>query len=243
MLKNKLIAIHQPNFFPWLGYFHKIYHSDCFIVLDDAQFSRKGGTWTNRVRILRDEPRWFTLPVDRSYHGYRAVNEMRFAPQEAWREKLKDMLAAAYRKTPFFDALFIQVSSMLDFETELLWEYNMHILKSVLNVLRISSDHMHLASDFCVQTHGTQRLIDLTRAVGGTAYLCGGGAQGYQEDALFSEQGVALLEQNFVSPQYPQVGQEAFVPGLSILDALFNIGPEATARLITEHNLVNREPA
>src|ERR1041385_6733376 len=69
---RKLVAIHQPNFFPWLGYFNKIARADIFIVLDNVQFSKTGGTWSNRVRLLLEGwPMWATLPVERSFHGVR----------------------------------------------------------------------------------------------------------------------------------------------------------------------------
>ena len=76
----KVVAIHQPNFFPWLGYFDKIRRSDIFILLDDVQFSKTGGVWSNRVKVLiNGEGRWLTAPVERNFHGTRNVNQMFFS--------------------------------------------------------------------------------------------------------------------------------------------------------------------
>ena len=76
---NRVVAIHQPNFFPWLGYFDKIARSDVFIFLDDVQFPKTGGVWSNRVKILiGGEARWSTAPIDRSFTGTRKICEMHF---------------------------------------------------------------------------------------------------------------------------------------------------------------------
>ena len=75
-----LVAIHQPNFFPWLGYFDKIRRADFFILLDDVQYPKTGaGSWSNRVKVMiNGEGRWLTAPVDRSFHGTRKTGAPRF---------------------------------------------------------------------------------------------------------------------------------------------------------------------
>ena len=76
---NKTVAIHQPNFFPWMGYFEKISRSDVFVFFDDVQFPKKGGSWSNRVKLLvSEEARWVTAAIDRSYSGTRTIREMFF---------------------------------------------------------------------------------------------------------------------------------------------------------------------
>jgi hypothetical protein len=85
---NKIVAIHQPNFFPWLGYFSKIARSDTFIFLDDVQFTkRKSGSWSNRVQLLiGDRSLWATAAIDRKYQGLREIREMRFRENDIWRD-------------------------------------------------------------------------------------------------------------------------------------------------------------
>ena len=69
-MTSKVVSIHQPNFFPWLGYFEKIVRSDYFIFLDNVQFPKKGGSWTNRVKlIVSGQPKWLTANINRQYHG------------------------------------------------------------------------------------------------------------------------------------------------------------------------------
>jgi len=80
------------------------------------------------------------------------------------------------------------------------------------------------SSEIGVDEQASEMLISLTRVAGCDAYMCGGGAEGYQEDTAFAAAGVGLIYQNFQHPVYPQIGAKEFVPGLSVIDALMNIG-------------------
>ncbi len=99
---NKTVAIHQPNFFPWLGYFAKIANSDVFVLLDDVQFPKKGGSWSNRVKlIISGETRWVTAAIDRKYHGTRTNRGMSFLQDITWREKSLKSIESKYNHHPF----------------------------------------------------------------------------------------------------------------------------------------------
>ncbi len=74
-----VVAIHQPNFLPWLGYFDKVAKSDVFVFLDSVQAPKTGGSWLNRVRLaMNGEARWVTAPIDRTFHGVKRVHELEF---------------------------------------------------------------------------------------------------------------------------------------------------------------------
>jgi hypothetical protein len=233
MNKNKIVAIHQPNFFPWLGYFNKIVRSDVFILLDNVQFQKTGGTWSNRVKLcVSGEARWVTAPIDRSYHGVRNISEMEFNESIPWREKMVKTLEANYRKAPFFGEVFPFIENLvLNPETNLA-SYNIEAIRSIAMLLGIDTEKLVLGSSLEVDGHATDLLICMTKAVGGSAYMCGGGAEGYQEDGSFAANGLSLMYQNFMHPFYPQCNTDIFIPGLSIIDALMNYGFEQTKLLI-----------
>ena len=77
---SKIFSCHQPNFFPWLGFFNKIYESDIFVLLDDVQFQkRSSGTWSNRVMLnIGGVPKWFTAPINRQFKGLKNISEIFF---------------------------------------------------------------------------------------------------------------------------------------------------------------------
>jgi RimJ/RimL family protein N-acetyltransferase len=230
-LTRRLVAIHQPNFFPWLGYFDKLARADVFVLLDDVQFPKKGGTWINRVRLLIDEePAWVTVPVVRSYHGVRQIREMRIDEQTPWRRKLLKTIQASYARAPHKDEVMPVLSELIGNPTDELAEYNGASIAALTEAVGLTTDVVH-SSSLGVTGRATERLIELVKAVGGSSYLSGGGAGGYQEDERFSDAGIELVQQGFEPPTYPQLAS-APVPGLSVIDALLNCGFEGTRRLL-----------
>lgn len=234
MPEHRVVAIHQPNFFPWLGYFNKIARADLFLIMDNAQFPKKGGTWLNRVRlIVNGQPAWVTMPVARAYHGLRRIDQMQLDETAKWRAKLLKSIETNYRRAPFFSDVFPLLAELINDPTNDLTKYNVSAITSLAKALRLETSKIVLGSTLNVEGNATDLLISMVKVVGGTAYLCGHGAGGYQEDGKFSDQGLQLIYQNFEHPVYPQNGVGECIPGLSIVDALMNCGFEQTHALVT----------
>jgi len=243
-----LVAIHQPNFLPWLGFFDKIARADVFVLLDSVQNSKTGGTWTNRVRArIGGEAGWLTVPIVRG-HGVRAVRNVEINEATAWRDKMLRTLALNYARAAKFSEVFPHVERWIRTSEHLLAAYNEVALRAVIGVLGLPQDHLVRSSSLNVTGRSTDLLISIVRAVGGDTYLAGGGAGGYQVDAKFAEAGLALAYQEFRHPVYPQSPFPGFLPGLSIVDALFHCGIGETRRSIllaagsTGSVQVEREP-
>jgi hypothetical protein len=228
---NKTVAIHQPNFFPWLGFFDKIRQADVFVFLDDAQYKKTGGSWSNRVQILvNGKPCWVTAPIDRTYHGTREIRDMRFSPHGDWRGKFLKTICSAYGKAPHFREVMETLEGLIANREESLAEYNISTIQEIAKKIGLGDRRIVRSSSYSVQSTATQRLVDLTRRVGGQAYLCGGGAGDYQNDLAFSTAGLKLIYQRFESVPYDQRGAESFVSGLSIIDAAMNLGWDGVTR-------------
>lgn len=220
-----IVAIHQPNFFPWLGYFDKIARSDMMILLDNVQFPKTGGTWTNRVKLaVNGAPAWVTLPITRNYSGTRLISEMRINETTDWRRKLLKTIQTNYGKAPYFKKTQPLVEHLIMNPTESVAEYNISAIRSICAMIGINPEKLVIGSTVNAEGTATDLLINMTRAVGGTAYMCGGGAGGYQEDEKFAEAGVKLLYQDYSHPGYLQTGSNDFIMGLSIIDALMHLG-------------------
>lgn len=230
---NKIVAIHQPNFFPWLGYFDKIISSDTFIILDDVQFPKTNGNWANRVKLFSSgDGRWVTAPIKRDYHGTLKINEMSFDDRVPWRKKILKTLEANYRKANFYNENVEFIHSLIANPNNNIAEYNSTNILELVNYLGIQTTKIRLASEFNIETVSNERIIDLVKACEGQTYLSGGGASGYQDDSLYRLNGLELIYQDYVHPTYEQKNSGEFVMGLSIIDSLMNIGKDKVKTML-----------
>lgn len=237
-----IVAIHQPNFFPWLGYFRKIAKADLFIFLDNVQFPRTSkGTWINRVKVLiGGEGRWITCPIRRN-ESIQSIKQVHIADEPRWRSKLLHTLKTNYGRAPYFDEVFEFIEIQILNPSDLLANYNINFIKNLSNYIDLHKEFI-LASTVkeaynytCSndeQMKGSALLSDLCTAVGGGVYLAGDGAGGYEDPSVYLRAGIELRKSGFVCKPYPQIGNSSFVPGMSVLDALFNIGRDGVRQLL-----------
>ncbi|GAA4247960.1 WbqC family protein [Azospirillum formosense] len=234
----KRVCIHQPDFVPYLGFFDRLLSTDVFILLDDAQFLRRG--WHHRDRIkTRQGSDWLTLPVEKSPQTT-PINHMRLAPTSAgWQANLLNQLQENYRDAAHFSKEFPWITELLSGPFERLVDLNLAFLKECLRRFELQPEIV-LASSLGVAGARTQRLVDLVRAVGGTSYLSGTGALDYLEPERFVEAGITLTIQDFRHPVYPQL-HGPFMPYLSCLDALLNCGSDV-AEILRAKNVQETGP-
>lgn len=233
-MPNRLVAIHQPNFLPWLGFFDKLAHADVFVVLDSVQFPRTSkGTWINRVKLLvADRAQWATVPIVRAQGSGLPIRDVRIDDAQPWRKKLLRTVELNYRRAPAFDDVFPLVTELIQNPSSHIARFNEENARRIAETLELDTSKLVRSSEVDVPGQSTDLLIELTVAVGGDAYMPGGDAYRYQEDEKFAVRGVALVPQEFAHPEYPQAATP-FVPGLSIVDALMNCGVDGTRALLS----------
>jgi len=230
---SNIVAIHQPNFFPWLGYFDKIVHSDIFVFFDDVQFQKKGGTWSNRVKLMiGGETKWVTAPVNRDYHGHLTIREMQFKLDDPWREKILKNIEISYRFHPYFNEVFEFFAPLILNPEPNMAEYNIYSVTAIVQRLGFDVAKLRRSSDLNHEGSSNDLLCSVTRLVGGSTYMCGGGADGYQDEVVFKNHGIKLKHQNFTHPVHSQLRQKDFVGGLSIIDAAMNLGWDNLGQLL-----------
>jgi hypothetical protein len=215
-----ICAIHQPNFFPWLGYFDKIRRADVFVFLDEVAYGKSGkgmGSWINRVRVdVQGRPTWFGCPVRRR-PGTQSIRDVEIDDAQPWRRKLLRTLEANYKRAPGFARAIELLQPLLDYPAGRLAQFNEHAVRRIAASLGLEC-RLVRQSQLAVLGKGTRLLIEIVKAVGADAYLCGGGAAGYQEDALFAPNGIELVYQNFAARPYRE--PESLLSGLSVIDYL-----------------------
>ena len=231
MTPERIVAIHQPNYFPWLGYADKILRSDVFVFLDTVQFQRRN--YTNRTQVrIGEKAHWLTVPVSGEYHD--AITKIQISNAAHWRRKHLSTLQRNYSKSDYFAEIWPLVQDLLLREWTKLSELNMCIGRWYGEVLDSRTEFV-AASDLALppELGASSLLAEIARRVSGTAYLSGEAGKKYLDQAAFDDVSVSLQWQEFKQREYPQLGQ-GMVLGLSALDCLFNCGAAGAIELLAD---------
>ncbi|HEY4283104.1 MAG TPA: WbqC family protein [Chthoniobacterales bacterium] len=228
-----IVAIHQPNLFPWLGYFDKMVRADRFVFLDGVQMPLTGSSYVNRVNILAEgKARAIQIPTVRGSEARRLIATTPMADQPKWREKLFRTIQQAYARAPFAPEILTTLEPLVIDAANHLGPYNENAIRALGAKIGIPEQKFARSTQLNVAGSSNNLLIDIVKACGGDAYLAGGGAGGYQDDTAFAAAGLKVVYQSFSHPTYPQLGKQDFVPGLSIIDSLMNLGFQGTSNLL-----------
>lgn len=222
-----IVAIHQPNFLPWLGYFDRMIRADMFIVLDHVQFERRN--YQNRTRIrIDDKGHWLTVPVQQNSQQERILDKRIDNPPvddlRWWGANHCRTIRHAYRDAPFLSDYYPTLRGLLESRWDRLVDLDLALLHFLRDALAISTPIIR-SSDLNVAGSKSELILNLCLATGASTYLAGmGGSRSYLERAAFADAGVDIAWQDFHHPHYTQCGGEGFISGLSAIDSLFNQG-------------------
>ena len=186
-----VVGIMQPYFFPYMGYFQLILHSDVFVFHDDVQYI-KGG-WVNRNRILSDNRlSWITFPVCKASHD-RPINERRYVADERTRNRLLRRIAAAYRSAPFFKETYPLVQEIMSFADTNVATFNVHLASRIAAHLNICTPIL-LSSTLPTSSKltGQERVIEICRCLSATHYVNASGGRKLYARGQFSRAGIEL---------------------------------------------------
>ncbi|WP_243372083.1 WbqC family protein [Microvirga solisilvae] len=221
------VAIHQPNYLPWCGFFTKMLNCDVFVILDDADIPG-GQSFVTRTKIRNGTTdQWFSVPVSKP--GRPAINRVAIA-QPLFREKHLKTLYQVYGKARFYTEMLDIIRPTLETPHDNLCTLNTGLLRSIAKAVGAQS-RLVLSSDLNVEATGDDRLIQLVKKLGGTSYLSGPGGENYQNREKFEGAGIALEVRSYRPVPY-ETQAFPFIPGLSIVDALAVIGSSATRQLL-----------
>ncbi len=232
-----MVAIHQPNYLPWAGFFFKAWAAETFVLLDDVPLSRRGYTRRTRIRKEKHSPEWCWLSIPLK-HGppETLIREAEIHHDGQWPRKHLRKLHNAYAGTPHWKAIaplldewFSQANSYPS-----LAEWNVFLLGNICNLLG-NCPRFVSASELGVPAkEKNARNRALVQRLGGNCYLSGSGARSYQETSAFEAAGIRVLDSDFFDflgrNPYPGAGAP-FQNGLSILDALAYLGVEGVRQL------------
>ncbi|MDH6306110.1 hypothetical protein M2459_002746 [Parabacteroides sp. PF5-5] len=241
------LAMSQPYFFPYIGYFQLIHAADRFILYDNLLYNKRGWVQRNRIYTAGKGEDYIIVPLkSRSYSKY--INELAIDYSNPWKEKLLKKLRHSYKKAAYYEEIYPFIASLLAEDYLLLSQLNNRTIRATANLLGIQTTIIsnsqayetieeELKNRECSYEAKTQRILLACQKEKADTYINAiGGLALYSKD-IFRANGIDL---RFVQTAVYTYRQQAtdFIPHLSIIDVLFNCGTEKTKELLTHYTLI-----
>lgn len=214
-----IISIHQPDYIPYPGLFYKMWKSEKFVFLDDAQFSSDNMHHWNRIKTPQGECR-LKVPVKHKFGD--PINQVVTRDELKWKKKHLKTIEMNYKKAKYFADFFPIFQELLLTKYLNLADMNIAINQCIAEKFGICPQFFR-TSDMEIRTVREERVIDICVMLGADIYISGNGAKAYQQDKHFADRGVSLQYTDYKPIEYQQCWK-SFIPNLSILDYIFNCG-------------------
>jgi hypothetical protein len=214
------VAILQPSYLPWIGYFQQIKRADTFVYYDDVQYTKND--WRNRNRIKISEGySWLSIPVSFSL-GERICD---IYVGGSWKKKHLRTLQQVYGKSLYFAEVYALIEKTLLASSPKLSTLCVELTEEIKHYMGMSTVSC-LASSLDIQGERSERLLKICKVLKATRYFTGAASKAYLNEEIFRKENITVEYQDFYPTPYPQHG-EVFLPYLSIVDLLFNCGKKS----------------
>lgn len=233
------LALMQPYFFPYIGYFMLIKHSDMFIIFDTAQFM-KGG-WINRNRILKSngDPMYINALIHKA-PVRTAINEIKLNYKEDWKSKILAQLEVYKKIAPYYNEVITFLKECFEYETDSLSDSNHHTLRETCKYLNIECN-IQILSEMNLEIDDVNESdewgLNVSKVMGVKEYLnAPGGIEFYNKDK-YTENGIDL---RFIKPNLKPYDQKVdeFVHGLSIIDVMMFNSVEEINKMLDDYEVL-----
>jgi hypothetical protein len=223
-----IVTIMQPAYLPWLGFFDRVLKSDLLVVLDHVAIDRNSRTkYANRNRIrVQQGSIWLTVPVLTKHRGGDlALDHLEIDNAQRWQVKHWRSIESNYRRAPFFDLYAPSLEPFFLRRWERLASLDDALVQVLFDHLGVSTPRRK-SSAMGVESSGTRLILDLCRSVGARTYISGPFGREYLDLPSFRGAGIEVRFHDYPHPRYRQV-YDGFEPFMSVLDLLFNEGPQS----------------
>jgi hypothetical protein len=231
------VAIMQPYFFPYLGYFQLVHAVDHFVFYDDVMYIKKG--WINRNRILMQGNEFlFTIPLEKQSQN-KSIRESTVSWGKEFPNKFMIQLDSAYKKAPNYREVRDLVEGVLHLKFESLADLASESIQATWAYLGLKKN-FYQSSVLGISTDlgRAERLLEITKFLGESSYINAVNGQELYEKGFFKENGIDLY---FLKPNlrpYLQGNTKEFVNGLSMIDVLMWNSKDEVARWLVDFELV-----
>jgi hypothetical protein len=253
------LAIMQPYFFPYIGYFQMIYAADRFVFYDDVNFIKKGWISRNRLLVVNGDPLYFIIPVINKSSN-RKIRDIELSYNKPWQKQMLNVIFFNYKKAPFFNDIYQLIEKIINSEMRYLTEFNIMGIMVISKYLDIQTEiitdnskyklleeKLAAPDDKLIESFNfinldtpirkLIRVLEICRKEEVDEYINLMGGQELYDKSVFARHGIKLAFIKTNDIVYPQLSN-GFYPNLSIIDVLMNCGKEGTKKLIKQFHLV-----
>lgn len=236
-----IVAIHQPHYFPWLGYLDKIAKADCFMYLNQVQLTLGSNMYRNRVLATNGETKFLTVPFERGGYLNKPFSLIEINNSVDWQRKHINFLQQNYRRHPYFDEIYESISFIFEAEHHNLSELTISTVDLLcklysINTTKVLQPEIHPE----MQEKKGDLVLHLCKTMGATKYLSGIGAKKYMDDKIFITAGIEVEYQQYEPIEYFQKNSNHFNPNVSALDMLFNLGIDNARDVFWQYQRMER---
>ena len=234
------IGIHQVGYIPWLGFFDQIYRCDKYVLHIDTQFDRH--SWRNRNRIRTNTGwAWLTVPVYTKRRFGQSLKDVEIDNHGNWPKKHWLAIKQNYSSSIFYSKYcYFFEDILIGKKWKFLIDLELSIIEWCLRQLGISTEIV-ISSQLTSRATKTEGVIQICKELGANAYLSSSAGRNYLNESRLAEENIQLEYQEYLHPVYPQV-YLGFIPYLSIVDLLFNMG-DASLGVVSKHGYENHCPS
>ena len=212
-------VIHQPDFMPWMGYFDKIQNSDLLIYLDDVQFSRRGWTHRDKIRIHNNHA-WLTVPIEKKNNYFQKIKDTKIKDYSNLGKFHLDKIKNAYQKSKNFENLYLEIEMIYNRNHKFLIDLNLDLIHLFCNFLKIKKKTL-FSSNLNLKSKSSERLVEILEINKSNKYLTGEPSKNYIDLALFKQKKIEIIWHKFNEKECMKQYNE-FNKNLSALDFLMN---------------------
>lgn len=229
------IAIMQPGYLPWLGFFELMHNCDVFVLFDDVQYTKKDWRSRNRIRT-KDGWMWLSVPIQTKHNRCQMISEARIDHSSNWRHKHVKAVEINYRKARFFKDYFAAFKEILSFEWTHLCDLDFELIKWLSEAIGI---RRKIIRSSVLKTGGKreEKIISVCKALGAGVLYDSKAAASFLDAHEFDRHGIRMIFQDYAHPVYEQV-HSPFMSFMSTVDLLFNCGP-LSGDIILGRSVVN----
>ena len=192
---DRTISIHQPDFFPWLGFFEKIARSNIFVILDDVQYLRRA--YHNRDKILINGiEKWITIPTLNKGNYNILIKDVKIDNISNWKLKFLKTIYYNYKKKRNFEDFYPKIEKIINYNHKYLIDLNLSIINLILNEFKLEKTKMIFSSSMNLEEVSSNKILKIVKNLNGSSYITGMGSKAYLDQQTFKKNNIKIIWQD-----------------------------------------------